>query len=63
MRRYGEMKRQKGSGKSIIAMARKLSKIIWYMLKNDMPFNPIRMTDPHIVQTAAEMIAAADDAA
>jgi transposase len=63
VKRYAVMKAQKGSGKSIIVMARKLSKIIWYMLKNDTPFDPFRMTDPHIVQTAREMIAAADDAA
>ena len=63
VKRYGVMKTQKGSGKSIIAMARKLSKIIWYMLKNDTPFDPFRMTDPYIIKTAAEMIAAADDAA
>jgi transposase len=63
VKRYSAMKAQKGSGKSIVAMARKLSKIIWYMLQNDTPFDLFKMTDPHIVQTAAEMIAAADDAA
>ena len=63
MKRYAVMKGHKGSGKSIIATARKLSKIIWYMLKNNTPFDPFRITDPHIVQTARDMLAAADDAA
>ena len=61
--RYTAMKQLKGAGKSIIATARKLSKVIWYILKNDTPFDPFRMTDPKIVQTAREMIAAVDDAA
>jgi hypothetical protein len=57
------MKAQKGSGKSIIVMARKLTKIIWYMLQNDTPFDLFKMTDSHLVRTAVEMIAAADDVA
>jgi transposase len=32
---YRKMKKEKGSGKAIIATARKLSKIIWFMLTND----------------------------
>ena len=43
MIRYGSMKRQKGSGRSIIATARKLSKIIWFMLTADRPFDPGQM--------------------
>jgi len=33
------------------------------MLKNDTFFNPTKMTDPHLVQTARDMLAAAEDAA
>jgi len=43
MTRYEEMKTHKGSGKSIIATARKLSTIIYMMLKNREPFDPLRM--------------------
>jgi hypothetical protein len=60
VKRYAVMKAQKGYGKSIIAMARKLSKIIWYMLKNDTPFDTFRMTDPYLLRTAVEIIAAAE---
>ena len=35
MRSYRSMKKVKGSGKAIVATARKLSKIIWTMLTND----------------------------
>lgn len=63
MDRYNAMKRHKGSGKAIIATARKLSKIVWYMLRNDEPFDELRMTDPKIRRTAREMSAAAMSAA
>ena len=43
MTQYDQMKSQKGSGKSIIATARKLSTIIYMMLKNKEPFDPLRM--------------------
>jgi transposase len=59
MQRYAAMKRQKGSGKAIIATARKLSKIVWYMLRNDEPFDTSRMTDPKARRAAMEMNAAA----
>ena len=45
MRRYEAMKRVKGSGKSIIATARKMSKIVWYMLTREEAFNIALMTD------------------
>jgi hypothetical protein len=38
---YKVMKIHKGNGKTIIATARKLSKIVEYMLRTDEPFNPI----------------------
>lgn len=43
MTRYDYIKKHKGSGKSIIATARKLSTIIYMMLKNRKPFDPTRM--------------------
>jgi len=49
------MKVHKGSGKTIIATARKLSKIIWYMVKNDTLFDPFKMTDPKIERIIYEM--------
>lgn len=61
MRRYAAMKPHKGSGKTIIATARKLSRVIWCMLRNDQPFDPVRMTDPELMKLAEEMnIAAAE---
>ena len=60
---YQAMKPHKGSGKTIIATARKLSKVVWYMLRNDEPFDPIRMKDPKIGKVANEMRAVATAAA
>lgn len=59
MLKYHAMKPHKGSGKTIIATARKLSKIVWYMLRRDEPFDPKRMTDPHISRIIHEMRVAA----
>ena len=58
--RYTRMKEQKGSGKSIIATARKLSTIIYVMLKNREPFDPLLMTHS---QKYLNMPAAASEAA
>jgi transposase len=55
MGRYAAMQKEKGSGKAIIATARKLSKIVWYMLRNDAPFDPQRMTGPGLRKIAREM--------
>lgn len=63
MGRYAVMKKEKGSGKAIIATARKLSKIVWYMLRNDVPFDPQRMKDPGVRRIAQEMRTAALSAA
>jgi hypothetical protein len=48
MQRYAALKEHEGSGKAINATARKLSKILWYMLRNDEPFDPQRMTEPRL---------------
>jgi len=44
IRQYHELKNQKSSGKAIIATARKLSRIIYVMLKTDSPFNSTKIT-------------------
>ena len=41
---YNRMKKNKGSGKSIIAFARKLSRVIYAILKNKTPFDINRLT-------------------
>jgi len=43
MTRYQEMKQHKGTGKSIIATARKMSTIIYAILKSREPFDPTKM--------------------
>lgn len=63
MKRYAALKVRKGSGRSIVATARKLSTIIWHMLTNDEEFDPRRMTDLAVHQLAEEMQAAASDVA
>jgi transposase len=55
MERYSSMKKEKGSGKSIIATARKLSRIIWCMLTEDLPFDSSLMVDKRLNRTAASM--------
>ena len=59
MTRYEYMKQYKGSGKSIIATARKLSTVIYMMLKNREPFDPARMKQSRkykeIYATASEV--------
>ena len=40
IKQYHELKEEKSSGKAIIATARKLSRIIYIMLKTNSPFNP-----------------------
>jgi len=45
MQRYEAMKKSKGSGRSIIATARKISTIIWNMLTNDVEFDIGLMVD------------------
>ena len=43
MTRYQEMKKHKGTGKSIIATARKMSTIVYAILKSREPFDPTKM--------------------
>lgn len=55
MERYTAMKQEKGSGKTIIATARQLSRIIWCMLSEDVPFDPSLMTDKKLKRKASSM--------
>lgn len=43
MRNYQALKEDKNSGKAIIATARHLSRIIYVMMKNDVPFNATKL--------------------
>ena len=63
MEQYTELKRNKGSGKSIVATARKMSKIIWCMLSENEEFNPALMIDKKIVRKADSMRNAASKSA
>ena len=63
MERYSRMKQRKGSRRTIIATARKLSEIIWHMLHENQPFDEKRMRNPEIRRKATEMQAAALDVA
>jgi transposase len=48
MQRYEAMKKSKGSGKSIIAAARKMATIIWNMLTGDVEFEIGKMIDKRL---------------
>ncbi len=64
IKKYRAMKQHKGSGKSIIATARKMSTIIYTMLKNREPFDELRMaytTEYRDMQVAALGAALAED--
>lgn len=63
LQRYDRLKQTKGSGRSIIAIARQLSGIIWRMLTDGVPFDECKMTNPEIRRKASEMQAAASNAA
>jgi hypothetical protein len=55
MGRYEFLKRNKGSGKSIIATARQLAMIIWHMLSKGEAFDAERMTDKTLPRKAVSM--------
>ena len=46
IREYQELKNEKSSGKAIIATARKLSRIIYVMLKSKVPFDSSKLSNP-----------------
>lgn len=59
MQRYEAMKGRKGSGKSIIATARKMATIIWHMLANDTPFSVGMMIASELTNKSESMSRAA----
>ena len=64
IRKYRYMKTHKGSGKSIIATARKMSTVIYTMLKNREPFDELKMayvTEYKEIQAAVFDTALAED--
>jgi transposase len=55
MERHEALKRHQGSGKSIIATARKVATIIWHMLSAGEEFNTALMADRKLANTAESM--------
>ena len=55
MKRYDRLKAHKGSGRSIIATARKIAMIAWHMLTKNEPFNTELMVDTKLILTAEQM--------
>jgi len=55
MQRYEMMKAAKGSGKSIIATARKIAVIIWRMLSADAAFDLEKMVDQKLAKKSESM--------
>ena len=55
MQRYEAMKKSKGSGRSIIATARKMATIIWNMLTEDVEFDIGLMVDRKLAKKAENM--------
>lgn len=55
MKQYQDIKKRKGSGKAIIAVARKMTKLIWTLLKNDEEYDPEKMSTKYVVKKAMAM--------
>ena len=55
MQRYEAMKRSKGSGRTITAMARKVAVIVWHMLTEEVEFDLGKMVDKKIGNKAEAM--------
>ena len=55
VQRYDILKQSKGSGKAIIATARKIAVIIWHMLTREETFQLERATDPKLAKKAESM--------
>ena len=54
MQRYEYMKKNKGSGKSIIVTARKMAEIVWAMLSNKKDFDEQKMIGKYKRMSLAE---------
>jgi hypothetical protein len=59
MERYEALKKSKGSGKSIIATARKVAVIIWHMLNEGKEFDAALMVERKLARKADSMSKAA----
>ena len=55
MQRYEAMKKSKGSGKAIIATARKMATVIWNMLTEDVEFDIGLMVDQKLAKKSEQM--------
>jgi len=55
MQRYVGMKKSKGSGKAIIATARKIAMIVWNMLTEDVEFDLGLMVDKKLAKKSVSM--------
>jgi len=55
IKRYDFIKQSKGSGKAIIATARKIAVMIWHILTREEVFKLERMTDPKLVKKSEAM--------
>jgi transposase len=62
MERHEAMKKRKGSGKTIVATARKLATIIWHMLSEKAAFDLGQMVDRKLAKKAREMSGNAEPA-
>ena len=58
MQRYEYMKKTKGSGKSIVAAARKMAEIVWTMLSDGQDFDAVKMQGKYSPATLAAQAAA-----
>jgi ribosome-interacting GTPase 1 len=55
MERYEAMKKSKGSGRTIIATARKVAVIIWHMLSEDVEFDESEMVNRKLAKKSVSM--------
>ena len=55
MERYELLKKNKGSGRTIIATARKLATIIWHMLTEEVEFDMGQMIDHKLLRKSVAM--------
>ena len=55
MQRYEAMKKSKGSGRAIIATARKMAVVIWNMLTRDVEFDIGLMVDRKLAKKSESM--------
>lgn len=58
MQRYEYMKKTKGSGKSIVAAARKMAEIVWTMLSDGQDFDAVKMEGKYFPANLAAQAAA-----